>query len=420
MTPPVAHDFRRTVYWLAFGAFAVGTEGFMIAGLLPIIAVDTQVSVAQAGQLITVFALAYALSSPLLATVSAGFDRRRVLIGALGSFSVANFIAAAAGGFWSLMGARVALAAAAGLYMPTANALAGALAGPARRGRAFATVHAGITVAIAIGAPLGAAIAGTSGWRLTFASVGGLAAVVTLGLSLGLRRGVGQGIAVPTLAQRLSVARQPRILVTLVTTTIWAAGIWTIYPYIALFVARSTDIPSAKVGAVLALYGACALIGVMVGGAAIDRFGCRRVLVASMSILALVYCSLTLSARFLTPAEARLPVLLAIAVWGVAGFMFNPAQQTNLIEIAGVNLAPISLSLNGSFLYLGFSLGAALGGLVLTLGSMVDIGWVGASCELAALVLMLTTTRRRSSISHGDEVASSPPVAGMHRTSRAG
>jgi predicted MFS family arabinose efflux permease len=105
------------VYWLALGAFAVGTESFMIAGILPHISQDLAVSIASAGQLVTVFALAYALFSPIMTALTSKVARRTLLIGSMAAFAVINLLAAFAAGYWSLMAARVLLAIAAGLYV---------------------------------------------------------------------------------------------------------------------------------------------------------------------------------------------------------------------------------------------------------------------------------------------------------------
>ena len=113
-----------TLYWLALGAFCIGTESFMIAALLPAMADDLGVSVAAAGQLVTVFSLSYAVGSPVLATVLGDWDRKVLLVAALAAFALANLVAAAAPGYAALMAARILLALAAGLFMPTANAVA--------------------------------------------------------------------------------------------------------------------------------------------------------------------------------------------------------------------------------------------------------------------------------------------------------
>jgi predicted MFS family arabinose efflux permease len=202
------------LYWLALGTFAVGTESFMIAGLLPDMAADLHTSIVATGQLVTVFALAYALSSPILTALTGAFHRRTLMILSLSAFTVANIIAWGAQNYWELMAARILLAAAAGLYVPGANALAGAIAGPERRGTALAIVNGGITIAVAFGVPPGAVVGDRLGWRMTFAGVAALSAAATAGLLLGLPRNIGAGLPVATLRERIDVARQPVILMT--------------------------------------------------------------------------------------------------------------------------------------------------------------------------------------------------------------
>src|SRR5258705_13769904 len=115
----------------------------MIAAILPGIAGDLAVSLQAAGQLVTVFALTYALSSPLLTALTGNINRRRLLILSMAAFAGANIVAALAPDYGSLLGARILLALAAGLYVPNANALAGALVPPERRGPAPAPAAGG-------------------------------------------------------------------------------------------------------------------------------------------------------------------------------------------------------------------------------------------------------------------------------------
>src|SRR5579872_187816 len=98
MKPTAPHPMAP-LYWLALGTFAIGTEGFMIAPLLPDLARDLTVSVVSAGQLVTVFALTYALSSPVLTAITGDIDRRRMLIASMLFFAVANFVAWSASGY---------------------------------------------------------------------------------------------------------------------------------------------------------------------------------------------------------------------------------------------------------------------------------------------------------------------------------
>jgi len=385
------------LFWLALGTFAVGTESFMIAGLLPGMAADLHVSIVATGQLVTVFALAYALSSPVLTALTGGFNRRSLMIAAMVAFAAANVVAWSAQNYWALMAARILLAAAAGLFVPGANALAGVIAGPERRGTALAIVNGGITIAVAFGVPLGALVGDRLGWRMTFAGVALLATLATAGLVFGLPRGIGLGLPTATLRERIATAKRPAILMTLLVTTLWAMGAYTIYTYLALFVASATTLHGAQIGYVLFTWGVSAAVGVFIGGKAVDRLGARSVIIPALMVSIAAFALMSASAHLLPKSLALLPVLVGVIGWGVAHWSFYPGQQAGLIHVAGLKGTPIVLSLNASFMYLGFSLGAALGSLTLSYASVADLGWVAAVCEAAALTLTVLLGRAKVS-----------------------
>jgi len=388
------------VYWLALGAFAIGTEGFMISPLLPGLAQDFGISIEAAGQLVTVFALAYGFSSPVLTALTGSVNRRSLLLTSIVAFALSNLVAAMATTFWGLMAARVLLALSAGLFVPGANALAGVVVRPELRGRSIAVVNGGITVAIALGVPLGALIGHHLGWRMTFVGVAVLAAIATAGIQFGVPKGIGAGVPVASLRERALVAARPAVLATLLSTSLWATGAYTVYTYLSPLLTATTGIGSTAISAVMFIWGFSAAIGVFTGGALADRVGPMKVIVPSIALMAFSFWLLSLSGLILSPSAALWPVLAAIVVWGIAHWAFYPAQQARLIELAGVSVAPIVLSLNASFMYIGFSMGAALGGLTLAHGGVGGLGWVAGACELASvsLVLLLASVLNRAGI----------------------
>lgn len=383
------------LYWLAVGTFAVGTESFMIAGLLPAMAADLHVTVSTAGQLVTAFALAYAIGSPVLTAVTARVARRRLLIAAMVAFAGANMLAWAAAGYWQLMAARIVLAFAAGIYVPAANAVASAVAQPGRRGSALAIVNGGLSLAIAIGVPLGALLGNAAGWRTTFAGVAVLSALAAAGLSYGLPRSFGAGLAVASLASRLRTAAQPAILRTLLVTTLWAMASYTTYTYLAAFIGRTTNVHGGELGYILFGWGVAAAAGLAISARIIDSRGALAVIVPALAVSTASFLLLSASAHFLPRAVALAPVLLAILAWGVAHWAFYPAQQTTLAEVAGAAATPIVLSLNASFMYLGFSLGAGVGAVVIAWSSPVNLGFASALCMFGAIALARFNTRTR-------------------------
>jgi predicted MFS family arabinose efflux permease len=262
-------------------------------------------------------------------------------------------------------------------------------------------VTGGISAAVALGVPFGAFIGGRYGWRATFAAVALLSVVALAGLLIGLPRGVGSGLAVATLHDRLTLVRQDRVLPALLTTTLWATGAYTVYTFIAPYLSRVLALTGPSIGYVLFLYGAAAFSGLLFGGTASDRVGTRRVIVSALSLMAAALASLSVGAGYLSPVEAIAPVLISVVVWGFTAWGFFPAQQSRLLDIAGLNEAPIILSLNASFMYLGFALGATVGAITLSHGGVADLGTVAAGFVVGSLSLFLfSNSAQRAGLQH--------------------
>ncbi|HYP18002.1 MAG TPA: MFS transporter, partial [Opitutus sp.] len=261
---------------LALGAFAIGTESYSLAGLLPALADDFSVSLGVAGQLITAFALAYAIGSPVLAVATAGFDRRAVLFGSMAAFGVFNLIAAFSSSYALLFASRVGMALAAGTFMPAASAYAVAVSPAAQRGRALALIYSGLTFATVLGVPLGLVAGERFGWRSVFSGTAVLAVLALVWMAAQLRP-VPQH-ATATLAERLAIARRPEVLNALAVTTIALTGAFTVYTYLAPFLAETVHLTGSAVALVLFLFGLGSTVGNLAAGSAVDRFGADRVL----------------------------------------------------------------------------------------------------------------------------------------------
>ncbi len=376
---------------LALGAFAIGTESYVIAGLLPDLAADLHVSVALAGQLITVFALAYAFGSPLLAVATGNMERRRLLLASLATFALFNILAATAHGYATLLFARIGLALSAGTFMPAASAYAVAVTPVERRGRALAIIYTGLTVATVVGVPLGVLVGERLGWRFTFTGVAAIASIALIGLALTLAP-----VRSPTsasMAQRLAIARQPEVLGILAVTVLTLTGVFSIYSYIAPFLQRTTGLTGHAVAGVLLLFGMGSAVGNLLGGAASDRIGPQRVVATVLAALIGLFTVLSAVGMVLRPTVAIWVIVPLLTVWGFVGWSFPAAQQARLVALAPA-IAPITLSLNASAIYFGVSIGAALGSIMVAHGAVIHLGWVGATCEALALGTLAWSARR--------------------------
>lgn len=373
---------------MALGTFAIGTEGFMIVPLLPQMAEDLALPISMVGTLITVFTLTLAFSSPVLTTLFGNVNRRLLLIATMVFFALANLVAWRSSGYWGIFGARVLLALAAGLYTPNANALIAAMIAPEKRGRALAIVNGGMTIAIALGLPIGSLVGHALGWRVTFLGVGILAAIAVVGLTFGLDRTAGAHISVPSLSDRLAVARRPSVLIGLAVTLFWAIGAYTVWTYIAPYLTTVANLGPNGISLIVCLWGIGSAVGVFSGGSLSDRFGAKTVMGTSLFLLALSFLVLSFTAFYLTPSQALVPIVIAVAVWGVTVWGFFPAQISHLIHTGGHASAPIVLSLNTSFMYGGFSIGSAIGSFVVAHGQVADLGLAAALAEAVGIALL--------------------------------
>ncbi|WP_241999868.1 MFS transporter [Streptomyces klenkii] len=371
------------VILLALGALAVGTDAYMTAGLLPQISGEFRGSTAAAGQLVTVFAVSYALLGPLAQAALGRLGVRRVLLVSLAAFTLANAAGAAAPDAVSLAGTRVVAGAAAGVFMPTAAAAASLLAGPERRGRALAVVLGGLSCGTVLGVPVGLLLAGHTGWRSALWLVTGIGAAAHLGASLLLPP--MDSAPLPSLAERAAQLKDRRTSVAVLTTFCQTVASLGLYTYLLPVLDAAGAGPG---GAGLWVWGLGGVLGSFAVGPLLDRVprpGLLTGLLLSALALALAAIGLARGPWWLWPL---------LAVWGAAGWAFVVPQQHRLLA-AGPARGAAALALNSSATYLGGSAGAALGGAALAAGlAPHDLPLAASGCAVVALAVHLAGAGR--------------------------
>jgi DHA1 family inner membrane transport protein len=372
---------NKRLFWLALGTFAIGAEGFVISSLLPQIAEDTGVTLIEAGYLVVAFALVYAAGSPVLTALTAASDRRMVLAASALTFVAGALIAACAHSYAVLLGARIVIACAAGLYAATAQATAVAISHVDHRARAISVIVGGTSLAVALGAPLGAFVASLAGWRGTYVSIAGAGTIAAAAIWFLLPGGL-RGARMP-LRTRFEVLSQPGILPALATTLLYMTAGFTVFTYIAPMTVQAAGLSRSMLPTVLLVYGSGAALGNYLGGQMADRWGAQRMVTGAIGLNAGMMLFFALLGH-MPPAWAGPAFIAALFPWGVMSWSFPPAQASRILAIAPGS-APLALSLNGSALYFGVALGSFIGGCVLRFGSVADLGWVAALFLLAAL-----------------------------------
>ena len=371
---------------LSVGSFAVGTGTFVVTGVLTDIAEDLSVSVANAGLLVTVFAVTFAVGSPILVSSASGVGRRRLLVGALILFTLANVAAALAPSFSVLLGARVVAACGAAIFTPVASAVAASLAPPELRGRALSVRTMGVNIAWLVGVPLGTVVGGYYGWRTSFVLVAALAMVAALGVRslLPAVEASARGGFLPN----LTVVKGGAVVAGLGLTVLALMASFVVLTYVRPMLENLTHFDTEGVGLMLAVFGLASIPGTLLGGYVADRWGYRVSMIAVLAVLSMSLFSFSLLST--AQAGSVLAILgtgAALVAWSVAAFAFLPLQQYSLIEVAPEGQNTV-LALNASAIQAGQGLGAGLGALALYYGSVGGLGWVGALCAVGAFATL--------------------------------
>ena len=375
MTSPA---LPRALWALMVGNFVIGTGVMVVPGTLNDISTSLGVSIPQAGQLITAAAILMGMGAPLFATLVAGWDRRRLLAWSLVWYGLLHVACALAPNYAALMPLRVLAVIAPAVFTPQAAASVGLLVPDHQRGRAITFVFLGWSVASVMGMPLSAWIGGELGWRWAF----GLVALLSMASGLWVWRAMPDGIRTAALSRQswgITLGSAP-LMLTVGVTLLFAFGQFTLFSYFAPYFAQTLGLGGAGLSLLFLWFGAFGLLGNVLVTRWIDRTGAARAVLLTLGLI-----SLSLLLWPLGRGSWWLQALVVVP-WALGCFSANSAQQARLVHQSPV-LAPATVALNTSAMYGGQALGAALGGLLIAQGQMLNLHWVGLAVMALAMAL---------------------------------
>ena len=365
---------------LAAGAFGIGVTEFAPMGMLPVIAAGVGVSIPAAGLLVTGYALGVMVGAPLLTLPTGGVDRKWLLIGLLGLFTLGNGLSSVAPGYGTLMAARVVTSLCHGSFFGVGSVVAAGLVAPDRRGAALATVFSGLTIANIGGVPAAAWVGQHVGWRVAFAGIAGLGGLAMGALALALPPMPSH--ARVDVGRELKAMTRPAVLLALLTTVLGSAAMFTVFTYIAPILQHVTRASPDTVTITLVTYGVGLTIGNALGGRMADA-ALRPTLIGVLAALT------GLLVLFAWTMRSTVPAIATVFAWGVATFALVPSLQTRIMAVAG-DAPTLSSSINIGAFNLGNAIGAALGGAVIAAG--LGYAWVsvaGAAMAGAGLLVVV-------------------------------
>jgi MFS transporter, DHA1 family, inner membrane transport protein len=364
------------LYLFALTNLVIGTGAFVLTGILKPMGDSLGISVAAAGQAITAYASA--LLAPLAVVATGKWPRKRAIQFALLLFLAGSVVCAMSTSLGTLLAGRVLMGVGA-MFTALASGLVVAMVPADMRARALAFGFLGISLSYAIGLPLGTWLGFAYGWHAPVILVAVCSVLALLGLSVFLPHDIqAPGASFDGLGNAL---RRPDILRVWLRTLLYFVAIFNVFAYVGPVLLALFPMPAQQLSFTLVLFGVSGVVGTFVGGWASDRFGAIRALRVSLAVFIATMACVPLT-------QGSYPLVVAVfVVWGVAGFSLAAPQQARLATLAPAQ-APLLLSLNGSMIYMGTALGAAVSGALADSLGFAKLAWVGIPFALVAYLTL--------------------------------
>lgn len=376
------------VYVLALTVFCLGTSEFMIAGLLPDIASDLDVSVPAVGGLITAFAVGMLVGAPVMALLTLRLPRRVTLVAAALVFAAVHLVVLLTDSYTVILASRVVAAVACATFWAVGGVTVVSLAPSGSTARGLAVLVGGLTLSNIVGVPLGTWVGDQLGWRAAFVGVSAVTLAATLGtlLSVPETRAVVPGSLRSLAAREVRAMRNPRLGLALATTAAFQAAVFCCFSYLAPLLTGVSGLPAHLVPGVLLGFGVGSFVGITLGGRYADRNLMGNIFV-SLGALALSLVALA------AVSASTVGTVVAVVLFGLTGFSMASALNARVFVLAD-DAPTLGSAVNVSAFNVGNAVGPWLGGLVIGAGwGLVAPVWVALALVVLAFALATTSWR---------------------------
>lgn len=371
---------NKRVYILMIVSFVVGMVELIIGGILDLIAEDLYVSLGQAGFLITIFSLVFAISGPVLLVTTSGIERKKLTLASLGVFFLGNLVTILSPSYSILFVGRIISAMSGALLVNLCLVMAPSIVKAKYRGRAIGIVSMGISGSIVLGLPIGLILGDAFNWRAPFVLIAILTLVSMIGVHF-LMHKVDPKPSIP-LSKQLATLKNNKILFAHLTMFLFLAGHTVLYAYFKPFLHTTMGISGPLVSIIYLIFGIAAVSGGGLGGTFADRYGTNRTI-----LLTIVIFGVTIFAIPYTTFSLAI-FLVVMVVWGAMNWALSPALQSYLIETAP-ETSDIQQSLNNSSLHFGIAFGSFIGGIVIEQTTVIHNAFVGGVLIVLSLGMAL-------------------------------
>lgn len=362
--------------------FMLGCNEFMVVGILSDIARHLHVPITQIGYLVTVFAIVYAVSTPILTILTSRFDRYKTLLVFITIFLVGNTLSGLAPNYIWLLVSRIIAASVAGAIISLVMTFVTAIAPKEKRASLVASVFAGFSIASVFGVPIGTAISMRLSWRAAFLVVSVLTFGTLLSLIALLPRHTPQVRG--TIIDQLKLFRDRRIILGNLLALFTAATMYGYYTYIRPLLTSGLGFSQGSLNLLLFLLGIMTIGSNRWSGHLAKHGGLNRLpkyYVADMIIL-------TLLPEVLTNKFFGLGIILLLTLMVT---LLSSPLQVHLLSIAEHDYPQalvLASSLSSIFFNYGISLGSVTASMMLDVVGLREISFGAAFYAVVALGLI--------------------------------
>ena len=368
--------------------FSLGCSEFVVIGIESDLATELGVSLATAGQLISVFALIYAISTPVLALSTGRFRRYQLLVCYSIVFVLGNLVMALAPSFQVLFISRIILGSVSGALLAVGVTYIPELLSPQQTSLAISVVYGAFSVAMVFVTSIGKFVADTLDWHV--AMYGTLAfAVLICGALVAFMPRAGQTDEPATFREQAGLLREPSIITGMLIFLFGVGSVYVFYGYVTPYLEQVLGMGTVEASTTLMAYGVFCLISNILGGWIDARFGMKALLVT------FVLQAAALLGLFAVGGTMPLALVFVFSL-ALLMYLFSVSCITHFMDVAR-SRHPKSMVLASSVepmaFNVGISFGTAVGGAVVSSIGIAYVGAVGAAFSLVAWALTLVTIK---------------------------
>jgi len=386
---------KKSLLALTLGGLGIGITEFVMMGLLPDIAKDLNITIPQAGHLISAYALGVVIGAPLLVVIAGSYPPKKILMVLMLMFTGFNAFSAFAPDYNTMFAARLLAGLPHGAFFGVGSVVASRLAEKGKEAQSVSLMFAGLTIANVIGVPLGTYIGHNYSWRYTFVIIV-IVGIVTL-LSLKSWMPALPATKNRDLGKELNFFKLPESWLIILMIAIGTGGLFSWYSYIAPLLTEVSGFAANSITYILVVAGLGMLVGNFIGGKLADKIS-----PAKATLTLLIAMSISLLIVHYVSGNQVMAIIMTFVTGAIAFAAASPIQMLMINTAKGSEMLAASVS-QASF-NIGNALGAFLGGLPLAAGfdytSPVSVGSIMALTGAAFAWMLIARTKRVTKLNY--------------------